>query len=136
HTLRRGKRIFSCTTTEWPARASSSAAVAPAGPPPAISTSTFTRREEMREGPGHAFLELPVARRPDGGELLAGEARAHADHRVVARDLVCPEHPQHLARLQRDARAPRLAGDEKRRALRGERQHVAQDVAVQVVQEQ
>ena len=34
HTLRRGKRIFSCTTTEWPARARSSAAVAPAGPPP------------------------------------------------------------------------------------------------------
>src|SRR6185295_7261003 len=131
HTLRRGKRIFSCTTTEWPARASSSAAVAPAGPPPAMNTSTFTRREEMRERPGHPFLELPVPGGPGGGKLLPGESGAHAHHRVVARNVVRAQHPEHPACLQRDARAPRLARDEKRRALGGERQHVAQEVAVE-----
>ena len=53
HTLRRGKRAFSSTTTEWPARARSSAAVAPAGPPPVMRTSTFMRAEEVSERPRH-----------------------------------------------------------------------------------
>src|SRR6188474_2055579 len=98
HTLRRGKALFSSTATERPARASSSAAVAPAGPPPMISASSIApRHEQVAEGPGRPLEELPP-RRPGCGELAVAEPRAYADHRVVARDIVGADQADQAAR--------------------------------------
>src|SRR3954470_11371690 len=117
-TLRRGKGAFSTTATERPARASSSAASAPAGPPPMTRTSNAGMApcdEEVAEGWGELLGECPaLRRRPDARKLAAAEARAHADHRVVARDVVAADDPEQAARAERESRAARLAGDEER----------------------
>src|SRR4051812_31439387 len=140
HTLRRGKGVFSTTATERPARASSSAASAPAGPPPMTRTSNAGMApgdEEVAEGRRQLFRQRPaLARRPDARQLRAAEARAHADHRVMARDVVAADGAEQVACTEREARAARFAGDEERRTQRGQAEEAAQVVLGEMVQEQ
>src|SRR5688572_13881301 len=95
HTLGRGNAAFSSTATERPARARSRAAVAPAGPPPITTASNdriATRDEEVAERRRGLFNQGPSPiGRPQRAQLLAGEAGAHADHRVVARHVVAAD---------------------------------------------
>ena len=104
HTLRRGKRISRAPPPNARRARAAGRRWRPPGPPPAMNTSTFTRREKMRERPRHPLLQPPDARRPDGGQLFAGEPGAHARHRVVARDLVRAQHPPSCSPAARCAR--------------------------------
>src|SRR5207245_9999531 len=128
-TLRRGKFALSTTATFQPARASVSAAVAPAGPPPIRSASYFSamshwpqchlravqalRNETMAEQPDRLFAETPApVSRPQRGQLGSVETRAHTGDRVVPGDRIAAEEPQPLARPQRGRISSRLAGCE------------------------
>src|SRR5471030_245104 len=102
-TLRRGKLLFSTIAIDHPARASSNAAVDPAGPAPMTIASYRMLRalvdptggEAMREKPRRILLKLPPAQlRPKRGKLAAGEAGLDAQNRVVASDIVAPNRPQ------------------------------------------
>src|SRR5690349_9662837 len=116
HTFRRGKVLFSATTTSRPARASRAAAVAPAGPAPMMRMSGRTLgNEEMAEGWCAALIERPRCR-PERRELATGEARAHADHRIVARDVVRADEPHQAAAEQGERRAARLARRDQSRS--------------------
>src|SRR5688572_10557239 len=128
HTLRRGKRAFSTTATDQPARASRRAAVEPAGPAPMTIASnnrgqtTFFGDEKMAEQAGPALLQLPVrVRGPQRRQLPPGEPRPHREHGIVTRDVVAAEQAQHAAPGERERRAPRLARDEDVRPRGGER---------------
>src|SRR5687767_320691 len=138
--LRRGKADFSATATERPARARRRAAVAPAGPPPMTRKSNdriAARDEEVAEGRRPLLGQRPApGDRPAGGELAATEPGAHADHGVVPRHVVAADEAHQAARAERDRRAPRLAGDEKRRARRGEGEQAPQVVIGEVVEKQ
>src|SRR5439155_5026791 len=119
-TLRRGKFAFSTTATSQPARASVSAAIAPAGPPPISSASygsvmsvlpwCHSRDETMAEQPDCLFAEEPApVFRPQRGQLLSVESRAHTGDRVVPGDLVAAEKPQPLTRTQGGGISSRFA---------------------------
>src|SRR5690349_11565815 len=108
-TLRRGKVLFSATRTSRPARASSVAAVAPAGPPPMMRMSARTLGDkQMAERRRAAFIELPW-RLPQLRKLPAGEPCAHADDGVVSRDVVRADEPHQAAAEEGKLRAARLA---------------------------
>src|SRR5438046_4393887 len=90
-TLRLGKLLCSTIAIDQPARASSSAAVDPAGPAPMTITSYRMLRaladaagyEAMREKSRRMLMKLPLARlRPKRGKLAAVEASLDAQDRI------------------------------------------------------
>src|SRR2546423_5837405 len=137
-TLRRGKRAFSSTTTARPARARRAAAMAPAGPPPITSASQriAPRHEDMAERPRRLLFELPSAAWPEARKLIVGKSGAHADHRVVARDVVAAQRPEEATAKQGELRAARLAGDEDARAPRDEREQARKALGLEVMQKE
>src|SRR5690242_409370 len=108
--------------------------------PPARRRSLARRSacaEKVAERPCGLFLEDPSSRmRPEGGHFAAGEPGAHASERVVPRHVVAAERPEHPAAGEREARAARLAGDEKPRALSNRGEQPGKTFVVEVVQEQ
>jgi hypothetical protein len=73
----------------------------------------FLRDEKVAEDSRRAVpsaANLPL--RPKRGKFVAGKTRAHADHGVVARDVVATDGPQLPAAKQRPRSAPRFNGDE------------------------
>src|SRR5689334_22204023 len=144
-TLRRGKLLFSTIAIDHPARASSSAAVDPAGPAPRMIASYRMLRapadaagyEAMREKSRRMLMKLSLAwLRPQRGKLAAAEARLDAQDRVVSGDVVAPDRPQQMTAEQRQRTASRLAGDEQRGQRRQSREQRREVRFCEVVQEQ
>ena len=77
-----------------------------------------------------------VAGRPEIPDLMAGETRAHARHRVCPRDGIGPNRADQMASEQRQARAARLACEKACAASRNGIEQPAQLRRVEVMQEQ
>src|SRR5439155_4777071 len=132
HTLRRGNRDFSMTATRQPARASSSPAVAPPGPPPMTIASNVcaiflrgswlaaevSRDKTVSEQASGFFLQLPASgRRPQRGQFCAIESSSHAGHGIMAGDPAAADEPKPPARSHSRRVASRLASDKTTRSF-------------------
>ena len=91
----------------------------------------------MAEGPRRPLFQVPMSRvRPETRHLAPAKAGAHARDRVVPRNVVAGHEAEKAARVQRKARASRLAGHEERGALRRELEQPAQRRSLEVMQEE
>lgn len=91
----------------------------------------------MAEEWGWPLLQVPmILVGPETRHLAAAKARAHARDGVVPRYVVAAYEAQEAAPLQRKARAPRLASDEERGALRRGLEQPAQRRCIEVMQEE
>src|SRR5439155_13553978 len=148
-TLRLGKRALSTTATLQPAWASSSAAVAPPGPPPRIIASKSPAiacigalREALRdktvaEQADCLLLQPPVSLSwPQRRKLPATESGAHAVHRIVARHTIAAEQPKRPAGGQPRRASPRLARQKTIRSFGGQLHQAGQCRIRKMVQKQ
>src|SRR6266550_2617552 len=96
--LSRGKRARSTSSTDAPARASSKAVVAPAGPAPTTTTSQRSVTTAPRSAPGHV--------RAEHGR---GDERRREVHAVVVEPSPTPREPYRLVAHGIAALEPRVA---------------------------
>src|SRR5258706_13525620 len=83
--------------------------------------SCLPRHETVTECTALTFLEIPrPVARPQRRDLASGKTRADAHDRVMAAHVVAADQAQQSRAAQRQRRAPRLASDERPRALRAE----------------
>src|SRR5438093_1026972 len=117
--LSRGKRARSMSSTDAPARASSKAVVAPAGPAPTTTTSQRSVTTAPRSAPRHV--------RAEHGRGRADERRREV-HAVVVEPSPTPREPYRLVADGIAALEPRVARGTlvlalQRRAQEGVREH-------------
>src|SRR5215831_3517667 len=93
----------------------------------------------MAKGAGRAFPERPAIRdrrAPSGADLRVPKPRMHANDRIVARDVVAADQPEQTAAGEREARAARLATDERVRVRRDSAEQAREPLAFEVMHEQ
>src|ERR1051325_5359691 len=99
--------------------------------------SCLSRHEAVTEGTAGAFLESPLwIAGPQRGNLAPGESRPNAHDRVVAAHVVAADEAQQPRAAQRQRRAPRLARDERSRALRNELEEAREARSLEVMEEE
>src|SRR5262245_40111479 len=97
--------------------------------------SASLRREAMGER-GRSLMQRPAAEvRPQGRQLAAAEAGAHARRCIVPADMVAPKDPDQPAAEERKCRPARLESDEKRGERGRSRENLRKLRRLEVMQE-
>ena len=90
----------------------------------------------MAERTGRGFAQRPTIRDscpPRGADLVVAKTRVHARDRVVPRDVVAADQPEQPAAGEREARATRLAANERVRAGRDSAEQAREPLGLEVM---